>query len=68
VPLWVELRRFDRPELVAQLTGILDEPPDEVLVDEVFERPQGNPFFAEELIAASIAGLGGELPPPSETP
>jgi DNA-binding CsgD family transcriptional regulator/tetratricopeptide (TPR) repeat protein len=59
----VELRRFDRPELVAQLTGILDEPPDEVLVDEVFERAQGNPFFAEELVAASVAGLGGELPP-----
>jgi DNA-binding CsgD family transcriptional regulator len=59
----VELRRFDRPELVVQLTGILDESPNEVLVDEVFERAQGNPFFAEELVAASVAGLGGELPP-----
>ena len=59
----VELRRFDRAELVEQLTGILDQPPDDVLVDEVFERAQGNPFFAEELVAASAAGLGGELPP-----
>src|SRR5918996_565466 len=49
--------------LLVQLTGILDESPNEVLVDEVFERAQGNPFFAEELVAASVAGLGGELPP-----
>jgi DNA-binding CsgD family transcriptional regulator/tetratricopeptide (TPR) repeat protein len=58
----VELQRFDRPELVAQLTGILGEPPGADLVDEVFERAQGNPFFSEELVAAG-AGLGGQLPP-----
>jgi tetratricopeptide (TPR) repeat protein len=63
---WVEriaLDRFDRAELVAQLTGILGEPPDADLVDDVFERGQGNPFFTEELVAASAAGLGGQLPP-----
>jgi ATP/maltotriose-dependent transcriptional regulator MalT len=59
----VELRRFDRAELVAQLTGILGEPPGADLVDEVFERAQGNPFFSEELVAAAAAGLGGQLPP-----
>jgi DNA-binding CsgD family transcriptional regulator len=58
----VELQRFDRPELVAQLTGILGEPPGADLVDEVFERAQGNPFFSEELVAAG-AGLRGQLPP-----
>ncbi|HEX8132205.1 MAG TPA: LuxR C-terminal-related transcriptional regulator, partial [Actinomycetes bacterium] len=50
-------------ELVAQLTGILGEPPAADLVDEVFERAQGNPFFTEELVAAEAAGLGGQLPP-----
>jgi DNA-binding CsgD family transcriptional regulator/tetratricopeptide (TPR) repeat protein len=63
---WVEraeLRRFDRSELVAQLTGILGEPPDADLADEVFERAQGNPFFTEELVAAEAAGLSGQLPP-----
>jgi DNA-binding CsgD family transcriptional regulator/tetratricopeptide (TPR) repeat protein len=59
----VELERFDRPELIAQLTGILGEPPGAALVDEVFERGQGNPFFSEELVAAAGAGLGGQLPP-----
>ncbi|HEV8167194.1 MAG TPA: AAA family ATPase, partial [Actinomycetota bacterium] len=59
----VELRRFDRRELVAQLTGILGEPPAAKLVDGVFHRAQGNPFFAEELVAADAAGLGGQLPP-----
>ena len=63
---WVErmeLDRFDRPEMIAQLTGMLGEPPGAELVDEVFERAQGNPFFTEELVAASAAGLGGQLPP-----
>jgi DNA-binding CsgD family transcriptional regulator/tetratricopeptide (TPR) repeat protein len=59
----VELERFDQAELIAQLTGILGEPPDADLVDEVFERGQGNPFFTEELVAASAAGLSGQLPP-----
>jgi DNA-binding CsgD family transcriptional regulator len=63
---WVErleLQRFDRAELVAQLTGILGETPTAELVDEVFERAQGNPFYTEELLAASASGLGGQLPP-----
>jgi DNA-binding CsgD family transcriptional regulator len=59
----VELERFDRTELIAQLTGILGEPPGADLVDDVLERGQGNPFFTEELVAASVAGLGGQLPP-----
>ncbi len=63
---WVErleLERFDRAELIAQLTGILGEAPAAGLVDEVFERAQGNPFYTEELVAASASGLGGQLPP-----
>jgi DNA-binding CsgD family transcriptional regulator/tetratricopeptide (TPR) repeat protein len=59
----VELDRFDQAELIAQLTGILAEPPGADLVDDLFERAQGNPFFTEELVAASAGGLGGQLPP-----
>jgi DNA-binding CsgD family transcriptional regulator/tetratricopeptide (TPR) repeat protein len=59
----IELGRFDREELTAQLTGILGEPPTADLVDEVFERGQGNAFFTEELVAAAAAGLGEQLPP-----
>ncbi len=63
---WVErleLERFDRVELVDQLTGILGETPAAELVDDVFERAQGNPFYTEELLAASASGLRGQLPP-----
>jgi DNA-binding CsgD family transcriptional regulator len=62
---WVErleLERFDRLELLAQLTGILGRPPTAELVDDVFERAQGNPFYTEELLAASASGLAGQLP------
>jgi DNA-binding CsgD family transcriptional regulator/tetratricopeptide (TPR) repeat protein len=63
---WVErleLPRFERPELVAQVAGILGRPPDADLVDELFARGQGNAFFTEELLAAAVSDLDGELPP-----
>ena len=49
----VELTRFTRDELVAQIAAIRGEvgPPAEL--DRLFERSEGNPFFAEELVAAS---------------
>jgi DNA-binding CsgD family transcriptional regulator/tetratricopeptide (TPR) repeat protein len=52
----IELPRFQRPEVVAQLTGILGAAPDAELVDAVFVRSEGNPFFTEELVAARQAG------------
>src|SRR6266511_4112259 len=46
------------------LPGILGEPPAPALVDEILARSEGNPFFAEELLAARVGGVGGsaELP------
>src|SRR5512133_3740062 len=55
----VALERFTREEMVAQLTGILGRRPDARLVDELFARAEGNPFFTEELAAAA----GGERLP-----
>ncbi len=52
----IELRPFTRKELVEQVTGILDTVPDPALVDRLLERSDGNPFFAEELLAASVSG------------
>jgi DNA-binding CsgD family transcriptional regulator/tetratricopeptide (TPR) repeat protein len=46
------LERFTRDELAEQLTGILGHPPAPQLVDELFGRGEGNPFFTEELVAA----------------
>ena len=55
----VGLERFTREEIVAQLTGILGRRPEGRLVDELFARTEGNPFFTEELAAAAT---GERLP------
>ncbi|MFE6777415.1 AAA family ATPase [Streptomyces sp. NPDC057702] len=49
----VELARFNRAEVHAQIAGIYGTEPDRRLVDRVFERTDGNAFFVEE-IAHSI--------------
>jgi DNA-binding CsgD family transcriptional regulator/tetratricopeptide (TPR) repeat protein len=58
----MELPRLDRAETGAQLVGILGAAPPAELVDAVFARSEGNPFFTEELLGAIRAGSGA-LPP-----
>jgi DNA-binding CsgD family transcriptional regulator len=53
----LSLARFTRSELEAQLAGILERQPDGHLVDELFERAEGNPFFTEELVATGADRL-----------
>src|SRR5215207_7566947 len=57
----IELPRFQRREVAAQLTAILGAAPADDLVDATFARSQGNPFFTEELLEAVRAG-SRELP------
>jgi tetratricopeptide (TPR) repeat protein len=57
----VELARLDQPQTEAQLVGILGAAPAAELVDAIFARSEGNPFFTEELLAAVRAG-SRELP------
>jgi predicted ATPase len=60
----VELRRFDRHEVAAQLTAILGAEPAADLVDLVFDRSGGNAYLVEEL--AGMVRDGGDpadLPP-----
>jgi DNA-binding CsgD family transcriptional regulator/tetratricopeptide (TPR) repeat protein len=52
----LELPRLDRAETAAQLTGILGAAPAVDLVDGVFDRSEGNPFFTEELLESARAG------------
>ncbi|MFD7866860.1 AAA family ATPase [Streptomyces sp. NPDC059783] len=54
----IELRRFNRAEVRRQLTGILADTPEPGLVDEIFERSDGNAFFVEELACALECGDG----------
>jgi len=52
----LELGRLGRRGLAELLAGILDGPAAPALVGEVLARSEGNPFFAEELLAAHLAG------------
>jgi ATP/maltotriose-dependent transcriptional regulator MalT len=57
----IELLRLDQAQTEAQLVGILGAAPAADLVDGVFARSEGNPFFTEELLAVVRAG-SDELP------
>jgi DNA-binding CsgD family transcriptional regulator/tetratricopeptide (TPR) repeat protein len=60
--LRIELERFTRAEVRDQLTGILGSAPTVDLVDAVYERSEGNPFFTEEIVAATRDGDCRALP------
>jgi DNA-binding CsgD family transcriptional regulator/tetratricopeptide (TPR) repeat protein len=52
----LELGRLGRRELAELVAGILGEPPSPGLAREILTRSEGNPFFAEELLAARREG------------
>jgi tetratricopeptide (TPR) repeat protein len=58
----LELPRFSRGELAEQLAGLLGADPPTRLVDGIYARSQGNPFFTEELV---LAGADPGVLPPS---
>jgi DNA-binding CsgD family transcriptional regulator len=60
----LELPRFGRAELTQQLAGLLGADPPAGLVEQVYARSEGNPFFAEELVLAG-GGAGPAALPPS---
>jgi DNA-binding NarL/FixJ family response regulator/tetratricopeptide (TPR) repeat protein len=57
----IELVRLQRPEVARQLAAILGHTPDDALVEAVFGRSDGLPFFVEELVAAGTDSR--RLPP-----
>jgi ATP/maltotriose-dependent transcriptional regulator MalT len=60
----LELARFTRAELAEQLAGLLGADPPARLVQDIYARSEGNPFFAEELVLAG-GGAGPAALPPS---
>src|SRR4029453_10768830 len=58
-----ELARFPRTELAQQLAGLLGADPPARLVEDVYARSEGNPFFAEELVLAGEGADPRVLPP-----
>ena len=53
----LELARFSRAELAEQLAGLLGADQPGRLLDDLYARSEGNPFFAEELL---LAGEGAD--------
>ncbi len=60
----IELRRFDREEVTAQLAAILGDDPGPGVAEVVFDRSGGNAYLVEEL-AEVVRGDGdpADLPP-----
>jgi DNA-binding CsgD family transcriptional regulator/tetratricopeptide (TPR) repeat protein len=59
----LELPRFDRREVGAQLAAILGDNPAPSVADLVFDRSGGNAYLVEELARSVSEDGGGDLPP-----
>jgi DNA-binding CsgD family transcriptional regulator/tetratricopeptide (TPR) repeat protein len=59
----LDLARFTRAGLAEQLAGLLGAEVPARLVDDIYARSEGNPFFAEELLLAGEDAGAGALPP-----
>ena len=60
----LQLERFSRAEVAAQIGAILGAPPDAAMVDLIFDRSEGNAFFVEELVrTVRDGGAEYDLPP-----
>jgi DNA-binding CsgD family transcriptional regulator len=59
----LDLPRFSRDELAEQLAGMVGADPPAGLVEEIYARSEGNPFFAEELVLAGDGAGPAALPP-----
>ena len=59
----LELTGLSDTEMREQIAGILGGPPPPDLFKAVFARSEGNPFFAEELVASAGGGSTDRLSP-----
>lgn len=58
----LDLARFGRDDVRAQVAAILGHAPDEAQVERIHARSEGNPYFVEELVAVEQRGRGEPLP------
>jgi DNA-binding CsgD family transcriptional regulator/tetratricopeptide (TPR) repeat protein len=61
---------LSRTQVAAQVAALAGGPVPAEVVDELFARAEGNPFFTEQLVAAALAGgaAGAGLRIPAELP
>ena len=55
----IGLGPLSRPEVAEQVAALAGGPVPPGVVDEVFARAEGNPFFTEQLVAAALPGAPG---------
>ena len=55
----LRLGPLSRGEVAEQVTGLVGATPPDQLVEEVYARAEGHPFFTEQLVAAAVADSGG---------
>jgi len=66
----IRLGPLSRAELAGQVAGLAGGPVQPRVVDELYARAEGNPFFTEQLVAATLADVseGGWLQAPAGLP
>ena len=52
----IDLPNLDRSEVAELLTQLLDQPPSNVVIDLVYRRSEGIPYFVEELTRSASRG------------
>ncbi len=52
----VRLGPLTRDEMAEQVAGLAGSPVSVSVVDEMYARAEGNPFFTEQLVAAAVTG------------
>jgi DNA-binding CsgD family transcriptional regulator len=59
----IRLGPLSKDEAAEQIAGLMGGPPTARFVDALYARAEGNPFFTEQLVAATLAGVAeGGLP------
>jgi DNA-binding CsgD family transcriptional regulator/tetratricopeptide (TPR) repeat protein len=57
----ISLGPLSRAEVAGQVSDLAGGPVTPRVVDELYARAEGNPFFTEQLVAAALGGADGEL-------
>jgi tetratricopeptide (TPR) repeat protein len=57
----ISLGPLSRAEVAGQVSDLAGGPVTPRVIDQLYARAEGNPFFTEQLVAAALGGADGEL-------
>jgi predicted ATPase len=64
----IRIGRLSQGEVAEQVTGLVGAPPPPGLVEQVYARAEGHPFFTEQLVAAAVTADLDQLEQPVALP